>query len=952
AKKDQPEEKKGKNGKEEKKDEMSEEDKKLEEDLNMLVQRLGEADTSLYKPSLESMRSLIRASTTSMTSVPKPLKFMRPHYSTMKHIHAKIADPAVQKECANLISVLAMTSDEPADCIIYRLKGSQEPVGEWGHEYVRHLAMEMSEEWKRTADGTEQHKKTREQLLVLARDIIVHHMKHNAEVEACDLLIEIEKLDLLINFVDEADHQRVCLYLLSCAPLTPDPDNIILIRTAKDLHLKFNKYLEAVRCAIMLNDTDEIKRIFKLTTDNQLQMQMAILLGRHQIFLDFEGAENGEKLGALNANTSLFEYFHSLGRELDIMEPKTPEGIYKSHLEASRPFGSSSAPDSARMNLAAAFVNGFVNCGFGVDKMMAEQEDANRWFYKNKEYGMLSAAASQGLVWRWDIDSGLAQCDRFLYVNDDFIKAGTLLAIGIISSGIQDPCDPASAILLDHVHSDRSIMRVGSVFGLGLAYANSKRETVIKKEEGGVIHELRKVLADTRPSTTPEVRGLAALSLGMILVGTADHEVANEMITQLMVKSEIELADPNMRFYGLGVALIFLGTQEKAEISVELSKAVPEPFGSMFATLIDVCAYAGTGNVLKIQHLLHLCSEHYETKEDQKKKHKVTTPSPSHSTPPTGGAETSTSRAASSTTTTPTKTPAKKTKVTKEEKKKDDGKLDLSSQQAVAVLGIGLIAMGDEVGSQMALRMFGHLIRYGEAVIRRAVPLAMALLSVSNPQLNILETLSKFSHDADPSTAHSSIFALGLVGAGTNNARLVAMLRQLASFHHKDQMSLMLVRLSQGLTHLAKGTMTLNPWHSDRQMLCPSALAGLLTVCYAFLDANNSIMNNKQHYLLYSLVLAMQPRMLTTLIEDEKKQLKQVNVTVRVGQAVDVVAQAGRPKTITGFQTHKTPVLLAYGERAELASEEYLPLTPYLEGLVILKKNPNYEAPVVSKPKA
>ena len=44
----------------------------------------------------------------------------------------------------------------------------------------------------------------------------------------------------------------------------------------------------------------------------------------------------------------------------------------------------------------------------------------------------------------------------------------------------------------------------------------------------------------------------------------------------------------------------------------------------------------------------------------------------------------------------------------------------------------------------MALRMFGHLIRYGEPVIRRAVPLALSLLSVSNPQLNILETLSKF----------------------------------------------------------------------------------------------------------------------------------------------------------------------------------------------------------------
>ena len=59
-------------------------------------------------------------------------------------------------------------------------------------------------------------------------------------------------------------------------------------------------------------------------------------------------------------------------------------------------------------------------------------------------------------------------------------------------------------------------------------------------------------------------------------------------------------------------------------------------------------------------------------------------------------------------------------------------------------------------------------------------------------------------------------------------------------------------------------------------------------------------------------------------------------------QAVDVVAQAGRPKTITGFQTHTTPVLMSVGERAELATEKYLPLTPVLEGEVLLKLNPDY----------
>lgn len=50
---------------------------------------------------------------------------------------------------------------------------------------------------------------------------------------------------------------------------------------------------------------------------------------------------------------------------------------------------------------------------------------------------------------------------------------------------------------------------------------------------------------------------------------------------------------------------------------MESVRALPEPFGSMTSTLIDVCAYAGTGNVLKIQSLLHTCSEHYETTKEK-----------------------------------------------------------------------------------------------------------------------------------------------------------------------------------------------------------------------------------------------------------------------------------------------------------------------------------------------
>ena len=45
---------------------------------------------------LTSMTDLIRASTTSMTSVPKPLKFMIPHYDKMKEVYAKITDESVK----------------------------------------------------------------------------------------------------------------------------------------------------------------------------------------------------------------------------------------------------------------------------------------------------------------------------------------------------------------------------------------------------------------------------------------------------------------------------------------------------------------------------------------------------------------------------------------------------------------------------------------------------------------------------------------------------------------------------------------------------------------------------------------------------------------------------------------------------------------------------------------
>ncbi|KAG5040169.1 hypothetical protein JHK82_012293 [Glycine max] len=209
------------------------------------------------------------------------------------------------------------------------------------------------------------------------------------------------------------------------------------------------------------------------------------------------------------------------------------------------------------------------------------------------------------------------------------------------------------------------------------------------------------------------------------------------------------------------------------------------------------------------------------------------------------------------------------------------------THQGPVVLGIAMVAIAEELGLEMEIRSLEHLLQYGEQNIRRAIPFALGLLYISNPKgCKMPLTFANFS---------------------LNNYRSMCRLS------HDTDSEVAMVRIAQGLVHLGKGLLTLNSYHSDRFLLSPTTLAGLITMLHACLDMK-AIVLGKYHYVFYFLVLAMQPRMLLTVNEN----LKPLSVPVRVGQV-------GRPKTTTGFQTHSTPVLLAAGDRAELTMEKYLP---------------------------
>jgi 26S proteasome regulatory subunit N1 len=366
-----------------------------------------------------------------------------------------------------------------------------------------------------------------------------------------------------------------------------------------------------------------------------------------------------------------------------------------------------------------------------------------------------------------------------------------------------------------------------------------------------------------------------------------------------MEREPQDLDSPHARYFALGLGLLYFGKQDVVEASLVGVSVIDHPISKFMEILMKGCAYACSGNVLQIQELLHLCAEHTEK--------------------PAEGEE-----------------PPKNT----------------NQYQIAAVLSLGLIAFGEDIGSEMAVRSMNHFLQYGEPEIKRTVPLAISLLCMTQgmgsggKNNQIMDLLGKLSYDADAEVAINAVLAQGLIWAGTNNSRLAGNLRQLASYYGKDPDNLLMVRIAQGLVSTGKGLINLQPVHSDRTLQSNVALSGILCLLLTCTNTEK-LFFGRNHTMLYYLVLAMYPRMMFALDEN----LEPLQVDIRVGQAVDTVGMPGQPKTITGFQTHKSPVLLNYGERAELGTEEYIPVTPVIENFVILRKNPDYKPPEEAKPK-
>ena len=937
-----------KNGKKENTPEvLSDEDMKLKSDLRKLAYVILEGEESEYSKTLDQLTKFITESTTSMTAVPKPLKFLRPFVKnlSLKHEELQESGNSISHKLADVLSILYTTFEDEGqhNVLKYRCLSDDIDFEKWGHEYMRHLSLQMGQasteleelnvsddeskeedELDSSDNDAEESESTKtsldpsitvDKILHLAEIIVPYFVNHNGETDAVDLLAEMDEIDLLIKYTDKSNYDRVCKYIIACAPLLPSMEAKQYLTAAHDILLKNESYAEALHIAIRLDDKEKMLHLFQtVASDLPMQMQLAYILSEHKISLDIPQYKIPYEI--LN-NHKLPKNYKYLQEKLNLKAPKVPEDVYKSHLEDVSFFKPTVDPDE--QNLSTAFVNGYLNLGYCKDKLILDDDD---FAYKTKDAGKISSVASIGAIFQWE-EEGLQNLDKYLYSDDVDLQCGALIGLGLLSAGVRhEAVDETYELLVDFVHGLNDQRKKSACIGLALAFSGSRNEKVLSYLMDRITEE----------DSSFEVACAAALGLGHAYVGSGNPEIAEAIVLYLLDRPHEELSSPWTKFMCLGLGLLFLGMGENVDDAIELVSALDHPMTSSIETLIMVCAFAGSGDVLFVQDLLsRIIDDSFNLSDEDGEE---VAAEDNETVDPTGLKPVETTDDKKEDDEMDVESKSAKDTSNDEEQKKLKKANDLH-QSFYAVLGIATTVMGEDIGKEMSLRHFGHLMHYGDEYVKRAVPLALSLLSVSNPQINIYETLSRYTHDEDMDVSSNAIYAMGIVGAGTNNSRLAQLLRNLASYYSNSSSSLFMTRIAQGLVHLGKGTITLD-CYNDSGVLNKSALASLLTVMVGLTEP--TFMFSHQ-YMFYFLNAGMRPKYLITL--DEAGSPIQVNV--RVGQAVDIVGQAGKPKDITGWTTHATPVLLNHNERAELETNEYISLTSKIEGVVILRKNPDYK---------
>ena len=84
-------------------------------------------------------------------------------------------------------------------------------------------------------------------------------------------------------------------------------------------------------------------------------------------------------------NYKQIDYYKILAKNLELLEPKHPEDVFKSHLEDKKGQNAKKI-ESSKINMAYSIASAFINAGYGTEVLLSKKD--SDWIYKNKEQGI------------------------------------------------------------------------------------------------------------------------------------------------------------------------------------------------------------------------------------------------------------------------------------------------------------------------------------------------------------------------------------------------------------------------------------------------------------------------------------------------------------------------------------------------------------------------------------
>jgi len=197
------------------------------------------------------------------------------------------------------------------------------------------------------------------------------------------------------------------------------------------------------------------------------------------------------------------------------------------------------------------------------------------------------------------------------------------------------------------------------------------------------------------------------------------------------------------------------------------------------------------------------------------------------------------------------------------------------------------------------------------------------------PKPEIIDVLVKYINNGELPIVINSILALGIIGAGTNNNRILDLLEEQKGIFRSHNPVLNVISISKGLITLSLGTHSISYTKYER-ITDGRAFCSLLVFLMLFFDIENYLILNDYPFLSYILTKAFNSKIV--FVVDENLEFK--NVEVGVGQPVDVTGAVGAPKPITSIQVQNSPVIRQENEKCEVHAEV---ISDFVEDVVVMK---------------